>query len=804
MQSAKKARQLRRDRRRVLINSPFSLLAIGPIMLLGLGIAAGGAQRGGPPERPVPPVGDEQVIEGTDENDTLTGGDGADWMYGEKGDDLLLGNAGDDMLEGREGDDTLDGGADDDVIDGGEGADRLFGGAGDDVMDGGDQDDILDGGEGADNLSGGDGADLLSGGPGNDTIYGDDEDDIAKGGEGADRLYGRDGADTLHGGPGDDLLDGGDSTDVLLGGPGADRLVAGAGDDIARGGPGQDVLEGGAGMDLLDGGGGGDSIYGGLNDDVLVGGSGADVLQGGRGADDVSAGEDDDTVRLRAGDGAPGLIDKVDGGGGVDTLQLNGFPAGVCSEPGDETSRCGAGLVDPESGGALEVRGVEVVRHEHVTLAIADGAAARAILVNPTASPVAAQVDLHASDGASLASAGKPEADEDAGEERVGSVSSELTVPPHSRLTVPLPASVAGASVTLRVDSDERLIVVLEQGGDAAIQARETPIADSFYVPFADPRDTRLHIVKGAVGGTVKIDHLLREGGEVDSYQIGLAARGHVDLAMGDIFPEASSAGILRIEGGELGAAGSITDVERGAGMLAALPASIDFSVGGPGAPGRGGRRYITGLLGSTSDAAEIFVFNPGTVDAKGTLRLHDASGQPVTVTVEEKGSVSSVPVELSGGGVMTVRLTGAGTDVYAVLQTDEGGADAVLGRRRGSSYLTARAQRPGGGRAFAILGPAAADMVHVRVVAAERSRVTLQLRGVDGEPVAGGQRVVDLGAGAAVHGTLAELFPGLPGRGTETLDGSLQVVATQGAIVVTGVIVREGEAHALPSVALR
>ncbi|WP_434052158.1 MAG: putative Ig domain-containing protein [Roseibium sp.] len=52
----------------------------------------------------------DQVIVGTDEDDTLIGGTGHDKIYGKEGNDILLGGEGRDWLYGNEGDDILDAG----------------------------------------------------------------------------------------------------------------------------------------------------------------------------------------------------------------------------------------------------------------------------------------------------------------------------------------------------------------------------------------------------------------------------------------------------------------------------------------------------------------------------------------------------------------------------------------------------------------------------------------------------------------------------------------------------------------------
>ncbi|SIT10727.1 Hemolysin-type calcium-binding repeat-containing protein [Roseivivax lentus] len=131
---------------------------------------------------PLPGGGGDDVVVGTDADesaftdrgaDSVSAGGGADYIRaggdadtvaGEAGDDVLFGEAGADLLLGGEGDDTLVGGADADSLEGGEGADVLF------ATDAGAEDDA------ADTLDGGAGNDLLFFGPA----------DIATGGAGAD------------------------------------------------------------------------------------------------------------------------------------------------------------------------------------------------------------------------------------------------------------------------------------------------------------------------------------------------------------------------------------------------------------------------------------------------------------------------------------------------------------------------------------------------------------------------------------------------------------------------------------------
>ena len=139
------------------------------------------------------------------------------------------------IVDGTNGNDSLNGSDEVDIITGGNGDDHLNGLGGDDDLDGGAGKDKLTAGSGNDTLDGGDGNDLLKAGSG---------DDLLNGGARNDRLYGDEGNDTLNGGSGNDRLDGGADDDVLDGGAGKDQLTGGSGADVF-------VFSGGAHRDTI-------------------------------------------------------------------------------------------------------------------------------------------------------------------------------------------------------------------------------------------------------------------------------------------------------------------------------------------------------------------------------------------------------------------------------------------------------------------------------------------------------------------------------------------------------------------------
>lgn len=210
--------------------------------------------------------GEENITNGTEDDDTIGGTAAADNIDGSDGDDVVYGAANDDSLSGGAGSDLLDGAGDHDTIDGGSGNDRLQGDFGDDDLNGGaDNDEVMgqsgtdtvQGGTGNDSLVGGAGADLLSGGDGDDGLMGCVGDDTLIGGGGADTLNGNDDDDAIFGvtpndwgtPPEDDAI-----RDYLNGGDGDDALFPGAGDN-ANGGAGDDsftlgdwIADGGAAL----------------------------------------------------------------------------------------------------------------------------------------------------------------------------------------------------------------------------------------------------------------------------------------------------------------------------------------------------------------------------------------------------------------------------------------------------------------------------------------------------------------------------------------------------------------------------
>jgi Ca2+-binding RTX toxin-like protein len=279
--------------------------------------------------------------------------DGTVWGETEIRQKILLGAAtsANDVINGFDGNDTVRGLAGNDTLYGNAGSDLIEGGDGQDSLYGGDGDDRLDGGIGVVNsLRQNPDSDLLCGGLGSDTYYfGRDSgnDVISENGSNATDV------DTVILSPDvtpDDILvtrvnDGSGYDHLLLSirrtdgwAPSdtlkiqnffvtrnntyrveqvkfANGIIWTAADMEAMTLTGTDfgnALYGNGLDETLDGKGGNDTLSSFGGNDILIGGAGNDTLRGGTG---------DDIYRFGRGDGSD-LIDEVNSGGGVDTLEL--------------------------------------------------------------------------------------------------------------------------------------------------------------------------------------------------------------------------------------------------------------------------------------------------------------------------------------------------------------------------------------------------------------------------------------------------------------------------------------------------
>ncbi|MFN4266989.1 MAG: beta strand repeat-containing protein [Aquabacterium sp.] len=316
----------------------------------------------------------QDVINGTDDkdsifglggNDGLFGGDGADFIDGGEGSDLILGGTGQDTVVGNAGHDFIFGSAtrgfslktDPDsppptatglelargfnwvaynppgVDERGTDAIVIAGANTWALNDAGfveSTGNFIDGGTGEDYIAAGTGKDTVYGGADNDSIWGMGFGDVVFGDDGNDQIRG-DGStiDYIQYTPaefhGDDILDGGSGNDTVVGQGGADEIYGGTGDDVLLGDDDQfdstpasvhdkDNVYGGEGNDQLFGGGADDQLFGGTGNDSLWGDDDDDLSDSLKGNDLLDGEEGDDQLIGGAGN------DTVIGGAGKDKM----------------------------------------------------------------------------------------------------------------------------------------------------------------------------------------------------------------------------------------------------------------------------------------------------------------------------------------------------------------------------------------------------------------------------------------------------------------------------------------------------
>ena len=124
----------------------------------------------------------------------------------------------------------------------------------------------------------------------------------------------------IDGTAGDDVLTGTASDDCIDGLAGNDTIDGLAGNDVLRGGPGNDTIDGGTGTDTVDYTDATSSVTVDLSAGTATGGSGTDTLSNVEG---VIGGDFDDTFSFAS--AADGDVFTVDGGDGIDALNLTGF-----------------------------------------------------------------------------------------------------------------------------------------------------------------------------------------------------------------------------------------------------------------------------------------------------------------------------------------------------------------------------------------------------------------------------------------------------------------------------------------------
>lgn len=107
--------------------------------------------------------GNEELLSGTDGNDTITGGTGTKTIYGNKGDDTIKAGSITEAVYGGKGQDKLNGNNNTN--------NTLYGNNGSDLITGGEKDDLIFGGKGNDFIYGKGGNDTINGDLGENAVF---------------------------------------------------------------------------------------------------------------------------------------------------------------------------------------------------------------------------------------------------------------------------------------------------------------------------------------------------------------------------------------------------------------------------------------------------------------------------------------------------------------------------------------------------------------------------------------------------------------------------------------------------------
>lgn len=254
-------------------------------------------------------------------------------IIGTNNDETLTGGAEDDIIYTRAGNDTINGGAGNNVIYLGAGNKTIINGGGVDTLVLSDETDInslvvstsgndliiTDSDNNSLTLSGyfPDGHSVKSVKVGNASLVLEDltfpfisgesavygtkfNDDITATNTSDVKIYGYNGNDKIYSNAGNDTIDGGNGNDTIYGGNGNDTIEGGDGKDYIYGGDGNDTINGGDGNDVL---------YGNAGDDNIYSGTGNDIINSGTGSNIINLDEGEKTI--------------INGGGEEDTLVFN-------------------------------------------------------------------------------------------------------------------------------------------------------------------------------------------------------------------------------------------------------------------------------------------------------------------------------------------------------------------------------------------------------------------------------------------------------------------------------------------------
>jgi Ca2+-binding RTX toxin-like protein len=234
----------------------------------GVSVSAGGL--------PADACGDieiENVIIGTNGNETINGTPNNDLILAKNGNDTVNGNGGDDCIDAGEGNDkvtTLDG------------SDVIYAGGGNNTVNSGGGNNAVSSGNGNDEITTGTGDDVINAGGGNNKVQAGAGTNSVTTANGNDEVTTSSGNDTIDAGGGNNKVNAGDGTNSVTTGNGNDEVTTGAGDDTISAGGGNNKVNAGGGMDNVTTANGNDNVDCGDGVDTAHVGGGNNSNAGGR------------------------------------------------------------------------------------------------------------------------------------------------------------------------------------------------------------------------------------------------------------------------------------------------------------------------------------------------------------------------------------------------------------------------------------------------------------------------------------------------------------------------------------------
>jgi hypothetical protein len=171
----------------------------------------------------------------------------------------------------------------------------------DDTLYGSNEDDTIFSFGGNDTIYAGEGNNSVVAGNGNNTVYGGAGNDVINVGKDNNIIYAAEGKNSVVGGNGDDLIYAGSGDDIINAGNGNNTIYAAEGNNQITTGNGDDLIYAGSGNDIINAGNGNNTIYAAEGNNQITTGNGDDLIYAGSGNNVISTGTGNDTVYVGSG-----------------------------------------------------------------------------------------------------------------------------------------------------------------------------------------------------------------------------------------------------------------------------------------------------------------------------------------------------------------------------------------------------------------------------------------------------------------------------------------------------------------------